>query len=293
MTDLVDPVELPPIAANAARSPEDETILIEDLRFGVTVAMQQLSPRQRVAVILRHVCDQPLDDVAEALDTNSNAAKALLHRGRVALARARGATQTDVPTDIAVVQRLAEVIRARDIGGISALLTDDVWGVVDGGDGVPGATRPTRGRRAVARRFANAKRRLAQPVTAAVCLVNGEPAVAVRLASDAAAVAIVVPETQCGELAALRTIRDPRKLDAFFAQPSHTWLVLTDMNTPRLESFGRWFWETSRDLRSKAALIKYNWIEKSITAAAITSGFLWIGDVPAGGVLMVVFTNWP
>ena len=36
--------------------------------------------------------------------------------------------------------------------------------------------------------------------------------------------------------------------------------------------FGCMFWEVSRDVRGKHALIKYNWIEKTITATAITFG---------------------
>lgn len=55
--------------------------------------------------------------------------------------------------------------------------------------------------------------------------------------------------------------------------------------------FGCLFWEVSRDVRGKAALIKYNWIEKSITAIAITSGFV-LGDIPRRLMVLIVFTNW-
>jgi hypothetical protein len=51
------------------------------------------------------------------------------------------------------------------------------------------------------------------------------------------------------------------------------------------------FWETSRDVRKKAVLIKYNWIEKTITASAVTLGFV-AGEVPAGLMLLIVCTNW-
>ena len=56
--------------------------------------------------------------------------------------------------------------------------------------------------------------------------------------------------------------------------------------------YGCMFFETSRDLRRKAALVKYNWIEKSITAAAITIGYSIVGDIPPRGMLLIVFTNW-
>lgn len=55
--------------------------------------------------------------------------------------------------------------------------------------------------------------------------------------------------------------------------------------------FGCMFWEVSRDAKVKAALIKYNWIEKTITAIAITIGYI-IGDIPIKLMVLIVFTNW-
>jgi len=47
----------------------------------VIVALQRLPARQRAALILHDVLDRPIADVAEALGTNANAAKALLGAG--------------------------------------------------------------------------------------------------------------------------------------------------------------------------------------------------------------------
>ena len=55
--------------------------------------------------------------------------------------------------------------------------------------------------------------------------------------------------------------------------------------------FGCLFWEASRDVRGKRALLKYNWIEKSITAVAITAGY-FAGDVPPRLMFLIVLTNW-
>jgi hypothetical protein len=55
--------------------------------------------------------------------------------------------------------------------------------------------------------------------------------------------------------------------------------------------FGCLFWEVSRDVPGKAALIKYNWIEKTITASAITLGFA-LGDIPQRLMVLIAFTNW-
>jgi hypothetical protein len=54
--------------------------------------------------------------------------------------------------------------------------------------------------------------------------------------------------------------------------------------------FGCMFWEISRDVRRKAALIKYNWIEKTITATAILGGY-FLGDIPPRLTVMIILTN--
>lgn len=55
--------------------------------------------------------------------------------------------------------------------------------------------------------------------------------------------------------------------------------------------FGCMFWEVSRDVRGKRALIKYNWIEKTITATAITLGY-FAEDIPGRLMFLIVLTNW-
>ena len=49
--------------------------------------------------------------------------------------------------------------------------------------------------------------------------------------------------------------------------------------------------EGDRDVRGKAVLLKYNWIEKTITATVITLGWFG-GDVPDRLMLLIVLTNW-
>ena len=215
-TALVDPLDLPDLSPGAVPpDPETAAILRDDVRFAVVVAVQRLSPRQRAVVLLHDVFERSLEEVAVAIGTNANAAKALLHRARAALARARGRTDGDMVADRAVVERLARAIEARSVEELTALLADDVWGVVDGGGVVRVATRPSFGRRAVSRRWANAVRRLlgGVDVTCTVRLLNGEPAV-VMTVPGMGPFATVHAETRNGVVAALRVVRDPRKLAA-------------------------------------------------------------------------------
>jgi RNA polymerase sigma-70 factor (ECF subfamily) len=215
VTDLVDPLDLPELAAGGEPVPDPEAaaILRDDVRFAVVTALQHLSAGQRAVLVLHDVCDRPLADVATALGTNPNAAKAMLHRARVALAAERRHTDVDRVADPAVVERVARAIETRAIGELTALLADDVWGIVDGGGVVPVATKPSIGRRAVARRWENASRRFLADVACRVRALNGEPAAVITLPmADHQPFASVHVETRRGAIVALRVVRDPRKL---------------------------------------------------------------------------------
>jgi RNA polymerase sigma factor (sigma-70 family) len=215
VTELVDPLDLPELPAGAGPVPDPEAaaILREDVRFAVVVALQHLSGRQRAALLLHDVCDRPLAEVAGTLGTNDNAVKALLHRGRTALSRARLHVDVDRTADPAVVEQLARAIESRSVEALTALLSDDVWGVVDGGGVVPVATKPTFGRRAVARRFGNASRRIQARIACHVRRLNGEPAVVLTLPElEGARFATIHVETRAGLVTALRVVRDPEKL---------------------------------------------------------------------------------
>jgi RNA polymerase sigma-70 factor (ECF subfamily) len=215
VSELVDPLDVPEMAAGQDRSsdPERSTILREDVRYAIVVALQRLTPRQRSAIILRDICDCSLGDVAETLELNENAAKALLQRARVALADARRRGDVDVPSDMNVVERFASAIEAGSIEQLTKLLDEEAWGIVDGGGIIQAAKKPNFGRRAISRQWANGKRRLGQAVTSEIRRLNGESAIVIRLAAaPEVVVAIVHLETRDGYVVALRVNRDPRRI---------------------------------------------------------------------------------
>lgn len=215
VNELVDPLDVADMVAGEERSsdPERATILREDVRYAIIVALQRLTPRQRSAIILRDVCDCPLADVAETLELDENSTKALLHRARVALADARRQSDVDVPADMKVVERFASAIESGSIEQLTELLDENAWGVVDGGGVIQAAKKPNFGRRAISRQWANGKRRLGQSVTAEIRRLNGEDAIVIRLAAAPdVVVAVVHLETRDGHVVALRVNRDPRRI---------------------------------------------------------------------------------
>jgi len=55
--------------------------------------------------------------------------------------------------------------------------------------------------------------------------------------------------------------------------------------------FGAMFWEISSDMDGKRHLIKYAWIEKSITALSVTIGYV-SGRAPGKIIILIIFTDY-
>ena len=89
----------------------------------------------------------------------------------------------------------------------------------------------------------------------------------------------------------IRGIVDPVGMALAFDGPPPEYAFVIRLWLSFVFMFGCMFWEVSRDVRRKAALVKYNWIEKTITASAVTIGYL-AGEVPPRVMTLIVLTNW-
>jgi len=85
----------------------------------------KLSPRERVAVVLKDVFDLSLEEIAEALGTTPGTVKSMLHRGRNKLAEpAATAPGNAVAAIPAVLDAFCAAFNAQDLGRLTALLLD-------------------------------------------------------------------------------------------------------------------------------------------------------------------------
>ena len=88
-----------------------------------------------------------------------------------------------------------------------------------------------------------------------------------------------------------RGIVDPSGAAAMLGGPPPNYLFIVRLWSAFVFMFGCMFWEVSRNVRGKAFLAKYNWIEKTLTGIAVTSGFLG-GTAPPRLMLLILLTNW-
>jgi RNA polymerase sigma-70 factor (TIGR02960 family) len=103
----------------------------ESIELAFIVALLQLPPRQRAALVLRDVLGFQTAEVAAMLDTGEASIKGALQRARAALrARLPAADRERVPlprsaTERRLVGRFADAVENGDVDAMVALLTDD------------------------------------------------------------------------------------------------------------------------------------------------------------------------
>jgi RNA polymerase sigma-70 factor (ECF subfamily) len=72
--------------ADRAVSPPTQTEASDESRVALVTALRQLPEAQRQALVLHHLCDLPVHDVAREVGVPEGTVKARLSRGRAALA---------------------------------------------------------------------------------------------------------------------------------------------------------------------------------------------------------------
>lgn len=89
----------------------------------------------------------------------------------------------------------------------------------------------------------------------------------------------------------IRGIVDPVGMATAFGGAAPNYPFMLRLWSAFVFMFGCMFWEVSRHPVTKHSLAKYNWIEKTITASAVTLGY-FAGQAPPRLMILIVLTNW-
>ena len=92
-------------------------------------------------------------------------------------------------------------------------------------------------------------------------------------------------------IVSIRGIVDPVGMAIAFGGAAPNYPFMLRLWSAFVFMFGCMFWEVSRHPVTKHSLAKYNWIEKTITASAVTTGYL-AGQAPPRLMILIVLTNW-
>jgi len=211
-----------PGAASAdTLDPADRVTLDESVGMAFLVALEAMTPAQRVALILHDVFEYPFAEVAAITGRTPAACRELAStaRRRVRAACPRGAAfapNTSAAGQAALVRDFQHAWHARDISALLAILDPDAVFTADGGGIAPTALHPIHGAEQIARFILEVARHIQATVTLHERLVNGRPGLLVR--QDGQTSAVYAFDVAADRITRIWVVRNPEKLKPWGAR---------------------------------------------------------------------------
>ncbi|GAA5008351.1 RNA polymerase sigma-70 factor [Streptomyces hyderabadensis] len=188
----------------------EDVELADSVSMAMMLVLETLAPVERAVFVLREVFDLGYDEIAEAVEKSPAAVRQIAHRARahVAARRPRGeVTATESRQALAAFQRAVET---GDLQGLLDVLSPDVVLLGDGGGIKQAVLRPIIGADKVARLMLGGLVKLDMEMRMDPALVNGHPALVVRL--DGELDTVVAVRFDEGRITGLYAVRNPEKL---------------------------------------------------------------------------------
>ncbi|BDB72495.1 MULTISPECIES: RNA polymerase sigma-70 factor [Comamonas] len=197
----------------AAPSAEELLEQAHDVSTALLFVLEQLTPEERAAFLLREVFDADYAEVAQALGRSEAACRQLVHRARAHVKAGRPRFEAPAQAHAELLRRFAQAARGGDLAQIQALFAPDAALISDGGGKVASFGRVLEtGRRLALLYFATARRlrRDGQEQTLHLARVNGLPGLVRCVDGQVESVQTLLVED--GLIRRIYTLRNPDKL---------------------------------------------------------------------------------
>jgi RNA polymerase sigma-70 factor (TIGR02957 family) len=183
--------------------------LAESLSMAMMLVLETLSPIERAVFVLREAFEFSYDEIAAAVDKNAAAVRQIAHRAREHVDARRPRKVVSPSETRAALEALQRAVETGDVQGLLDVLAPEVVLVTDGGGVKLAALRPIVGADKVARSIAGYGK-VAGTLTIDPTVVNGNPALVVRLAGEIDG--IVAIRVEDARITGLYYVRNPEKL---------------------------------------------------------------------------------
>ncbi|MEV1005366.1 RNA polymerase sigma factor SigJ [Nonomuraea sp. NPDC050202] len=131
-------------------TPAEHAERADSLSLAFLVLLENLSPHQRAAFLLREVFDYPYTEVAEIIGTDVDSTRHLVARARNHVQKHRPRYHATRRQREELAQRFFAASEQGDLSALEELLAQDVALHIDGGGNVPALGQPVNGRERVA-----------------------------------------------------------------------------------------------------------------------------------------------
>lgn len=203
-----------PAGADPFPEPGEYAELSDSLSLAFLVLLERLTPEQRAALLLHDVFDYSHEEVAEIIGKSPSASRQLASRARRQVEEERPRFSSSDERRRELADRFFDAIEEGELGGLEALLADDVVLRGDGGGKVPALARPLQGRARAAkalRNWAKVAKRL-PPFVLERVEINGQPGAIGRLADGRVLNAFII-ESDGERITEINSVVNPDKLD--------------------------------------------------------------------------------
>ncbi|MFF5254109.1 RNA polymerase sigma-70 factor [Streptomyces leeuwenhoekii] len=188
----------------------EDVELAESVSMALMLVLETLSPTERAVFVLREVFDVGYDEIAAAVGKSPAAVRQIAHRARQHV-DARRPRKTVSPSETrAALESFRRALETRDPQDLLDVLAPDVVLVSDGGGIKRAAVRPVVGAGKVVRFYLGGSARAGATITCEPTLVNGGPALAVRL--DGELDGVMALRVEEARITGLYYVRNPEKL---------------------------------------------------------------------------------
>jgi RNA polymerase sigma-70 factor (ECF subfamily) len=200
-------------ATRPSEDPSDLAVLDESVSLALLVAMETLSPAERVALILHDSFGLPFEEIGHILGRTGQAARQLASSARQKLSRRPQYDPQSAARDQVVIA-FRDACASGDVTALVAALAPDALSRADGGTQVVTATRPVVGAQKVARYLLGilGREQSRTDVVSEIIQVNGCSALAVF--SNDRPIALLDFGVSHGLVQEIAFIVDPEKLTA-------------------------------------------------------------------------------
>jgi len=188
----------------------EDVELAESMSMALMLVLETLAPTERAVFVLREVFDVGYEEIAAAVGKSPSAVRQIAHRARRHVDARRPREAVSQAETRAVLESFRRALDTGDLQGLLDVLAPDVVMVGDGGGLKQAALRPVTGAEKVARYIVGGTGRVPSTVTVEQTVVNGNPALVMRL--DGELDGVLAVRVEDARITGLYYVRNPEKL---------------------------------------------------------------------------------
>ncbi|MEO3789527.1 RNA polymerase sigma-70 factor [Nonomuraea sp. B10E15] len=197
----------------------DDAELAESVSMALMLVLDTLSPTERAVFVLREAFDVGYDEIAAAVGKSPAAVRQIAHRARRHVSARRPREGVPPSKTRAALESFQRAVETGDLQGLLDVLAPEVVLVADGGGVKQAAMQHVIGAWKVSRLIVGGIGRYDGTITTAPTVVNGNPALVLRLDGELDGVLTISVEDAAEEgtgygarITGLYYVRNPEKL---------------------------------------------------------------------------------